>query len=408
MAKIIEPQIASAPTPPSSLIEVDERASQDQASKYKSSSITSSVLDYEFENGRRYHAYKAGSYPLPNDEAELERIDIKHHVIMLLAGGHLHLAPLVSPMKILDIGTGTGIWAIEMADRYPDSLVIGTDLSPVQPKWVHDNVRFEIDDVESRDWTWRENYFDYIHTRFMIASISSWQAMLQKAFKHCKPGGYVELQELDPRFVSDDGSLRQDSALCYWSRKICEAAEEYNRPIPVFTEYKAWLKEAGFVDVQQVIFKSPTNSWPKSKLLKEASKFQLLAHIEGTEGISLGLMTRGLHWKAEEVKVLMARLRPELKNRSIHSYQTIVVVFGRKPDGTDVPASSTAVSGCGSAPLTPEKPFINPCSRPSPGENYAERLDDFSLQDSDRRRPEAVSQSSTPVVTMRPAPAGAK
>lgn len=54
---------------------------------------------------------------------------------MLLAGGHLHLAPLVSPMKILDIGTGTGIWAIEMADHYPDSLVIGTDLSPVQPKW---------------------------------------------------------------------------------------------------------------------------------------------------------------------------------------------------------------------------------------------------------------------------------
>ena len=24
------------------------------------SSVTSSILDYEFENGRRYHAYKAG------------------------------------------------------------------------------------------------------------------------------------------------------------------------------------------------------------------------------------------------------------------------------------------------------------------------------------------------------------
>ena len=31
-------------------------------------SLTSSVLEYEFENGRRYHGYKAGSYPLPNDE----------------------------------------------------------------------------------------------------------------------------------------------------------------------------------------------------------------------------------------------------------------------------------------------------------------------------------------------------
>lgn len=135
MAKNLDQRVSSVLTPPSSLIEVDERASQDQASEYKSTSITSSVLDYEFENGRRYHAYKAGSYPLPNDEAELERIDIKHHVIMLLSGGHLHLAPLISPAKILDLGTGTGIWAMEMADQYPDSLVIGTDLSPIQPKW---------------------------------------------------------------------------------------------------------------------------------------------------------------------------------------------------------------------------------------------------------------------------------
>lgn len=76
------------------------------------------------------------------------------------------------------------------------------------------------------------------------------------------------------------------------------------------------------MDIKQVILKSPTNSWPKSKVLKEVSKYQLLCHIEGFEGISLALMTRGLHWRAEEVKVLMARLRPELKNRSIHSYQT--------------------------------------------------------------------------------------
>ena len=97
----------------------------------------------------------------------------------------------------------------------------------------------------------------------------------------------------------------------------------YNRPIPYHQEYKAWFEKAGFVDIQQIIFKSPTNSWPKSKLLKEVSKFQLVAHIEGLEGISLGLMTRGLQWKAEEVRVLMAKIRPELKDRSIHSYQTM-------------------------------------------------------------------------------------
>ena len=148
-------------------------------------------------------------------------------------------------------------------------------------------------------------------------------AMLTHTLRHLKPGGYFELQELDCRFASDDGSLPPDSNLALWSKLICEASVAYNRPIPYHHEYRAWLEKAGFVDIHQVIFKSPSNSWPKSKLLKEVSKFQLVAHIEGLEGISLGLMTRGLQWKAEEVKVLMAKIRPEIKDRSIHSYQTM-------------------------------------------------------------------------------------
>jgi hypothetical protein len=36
-------------------------------------SLSSTIYAYEYENGRRYHAYKAGTYALPNDETEQER-----------------------------------------------------------------------------------------------------------------------------------------------------------------------------------------------------------------------------------------------------------------------------------------------------------------------------------------------
>jgi ubiquinone/menaquinone biosynthesis C-methylase UbiE len=40
-----------------------------------------------------------------------------HHIFGLLLGGKLHLAPIEkNPQNILDVGTGTGIWAIEMAE----------------------------------------------------------------------------------------------------------------------------------------------------------------------------------------------------------------------------------------------------------------------------------------------------
>ncbi len=139
--------------------------------------------------------------------------------------------------------------------------------------------------------------------------------------RHTKPGGYFEMQELDPRFKSDDGSLREDSQLSSWSKIICEASAKYNRPVPHHDEYERWFEKAGFVDVRRVYLKSPTNPWPKDGVLKEVGRAQLVAHVEGLEGLSIGLLARAMGWKEEEVKVLMAKIRPELINRSIHSYQ---------------------------------------------------------------------------------------
>lgn len=72
---------------------------------------------------------------MPNDESELDRLDLSHQMFKITMGDKLYLAPIGKPGKILDIGTGTGIWAIEMGDDFPDSEILGTDLSPTQPTW---------------------------------------------------------------------------------------------------------------------------------------------------------------------------------------------------------------------------------------------------------------------------------
>jgi SAM-dependent methyltransferase len=93
--------------------------------------------------------YARVAYHFPNDEPELERQNNQHDIIGILLDGRKYLAPLSRdnpPRKILDIATGTGLWAIEMGDEFPHSSVIGTDLSPIQPELVPPNVRFYIDD----------------------------------------------------------------------------------------------------------------------------------------------------------------------------------------------------------------------------------------------------------------------
>lgn len=47
-------------------------------------------------------------------------MDLGHHVYRLLLGGELYLAPIKeSPHRVLDLGTGTGIWAMDFAELVP-------------------------------------------------------------------------------------------------------------------------------------------------------------------------------------------------------------------------------------------------------------------------------------------------
>ena len=139
--------MADAPQPSSTAIEADpdlldgsdSSLGDDAASSKYTASLTSSIQAYPIENGRRYHAFKDGSYVMPNDESELDRLDLTHNMLKIAMGMKLYNAPIgTAPKRILDIGTGTGIWAIEVADELPDAEIIGTDLSPNQPSWsVH-------------------------------------------------------------------------------------------------------------------------------------------------------------------------------------------------------------------------------------------------------------------------------
>ena len=55
--------------------------------------------------------------------------------MLLISGGDLYKALVKDAQRVLDLGTGTGIWAIDYAFNHPEAEVIGLDLSPIQPNW---------------------------------------------------------------------------------------------------------------------------------------------------------------------------------------------------------------------------------------------------------------------------------
>ena len=227
----------------------------ENTSRY-TASLLSDVKNYAYENGRRYHSYREGHYVLPNDEPEQDRQDLLHHVRNLVLNGRLFRAPLDSNIqRALDIGTGTGIWAIDFADSFSNAEVTGTDLSPIQPSWVPPNLRFVVDDAESQ-WLYSPNRpFDFIHARDLGGAIADWPRLMRQSYEHLRPGGWVELQEFEVMLKSDDDSIRLAPALCDFLERLTQASEAFHRPMNIAEGHRQRLVEAGFEDVRDEVYK---------------------------------------------------------------------------------------------------------------------------------------------------------
>ncbi|KAL1979561.1 hypothetical protein VTN96DRAFT_5561 [Rasamsonia emersonii] len=327
------------PTNPGDLapLEVDTQTTQndssygDELSAY-TASLTSSILNYRHENGRRYHAYRDGTtdYLLPNDEKEADRLDMVHEMTLAIMDRKLYLAPLKSPQRVIDLGTGTGIWAIDFADQMPSAEVIGCDLSPTQPNMVPPNVKFLVDDIEA-DWEYGNNPFDFIHARYLSVSIKNFPRLVRQCYRYAKPGGWVEFQDWDSRITSEDNSTKGTSIKRYYN-EVLGAFERNGYETSPGPHLEQWFRDAGFVDVQVRKYRVPMGTWPNDKYYKKVGTWCMLQAEQGFEAGGLAVLTRFENWSKEDVVDLAKKAVADAHNRNIHPLFNFYVVYGRKPE----------------------------------------------------------------------------
>ncbi|KFY10977.1 hypothetical protein V491_07386 [Pseudogymnoascus sp. VKM F-3775] len=294
-------------------------------------SILDSIRDYRVLNGRTYHNFNDTKYWGPNDDAANEAMDIGHQLFTLILDGRLFLAPIGdNPQKVIDIGTGTGIWAIDFADEFPSAEVIGTDLSPTQPSFVPPNLRFELDDAQL-DWTFNTGTFDFVHIRCLFGAISDWPKLYGDAFRTIKPGGWIEQVEINVQIVSDDGTVDEDHILTGWAKPFFKAGDILGKTIRALDQSKELMENVGFTNVVQRNYKVPIGAWSSDPKLKEVGRWSLLFCLSGMESYAMYMLTMVLNWKVEDVHKYLAEVKAAFLDKKNHGYYVVGAVYGQKP-----------------------------------------------------------------------------
>ncbi|KAJ5019772.1 hypothetical protein K4K57_010439 [Colletotrichum sp. SAR 10_99] len=310
------------------------------------------IADLESEAGsldddgrnRTYQTSNTIDYWAPNDDKQLETFDVVHHFTLMLMDDRLFYAPVPvekGDLKVLDVGTGSGLWALDLADEFPAIEVIGTDISAVQPSWVPPNCIFQIDDAQL-DWTFKRDHFDAIHARNLYGGIDNWQRFYDQAFTHLKPGGWFESMEFDILAGSENPEIENDPNHIFkkWAGLFWDAGDiigrsfrqaQYKGPNEEIMMVKC-MKEAGFVDIVHKKWKVPIGGWAKDPFLKQVGHYAGLFMDQSLDGWALQPIGEILGWTYDEIMVLVAEMRIALRSSKSLPYFNYHMVYGRKPE----------------------------------------------------------------------------
>lgn len=255
-----------------------------------------------------------------------------------LTGGNVHVPIPKDASLLIDIGCGTGAVTISLGLEYPKAQVIGVDLSAVPA--VHEkppNVTFlegDIFDLVRKDNRIQPGTADFVHSRLLVCGMQSmdWATYVQTAASLLKPGGYLELIDIDLQFyqakdyhnIVGSGEKKHFEFLSAWR----EACQQKGVDMDIGSHLEQHFKDAGMEDVQVKIYPWPNSDWP-SEYMPQTVK---IGKLDLSGSMPLLIKNALVGTKPEEkIKQYEENCREYLGGNPPGCYMPLYVVTGMRP-----------------------------------------------------------------------------
>ncbi len=185
--------------------------------------------------------------------------------------------------------------------------------------------------------------FDFIHARCIYGCVADYASLYAQVLTHLKPGGWFQHAEISVIPRCTDGTMTGTS-LERWGPLAIEAGVKFGKSFGIAEDVESFMTAAGFVNIKKHVFPWPIGPWARDPTLKSIGEYNRLGWQQGLEGWALFLFTkflgvgRGqsgvcqqdslvltvvLQWTVDEVQILLAQIRRELRDSSIHAYQHV-------------------------------------------------------------------------------------
>ncbi|KZP00123.1 S-adenosyl-L-methionine-dependent methyltransferase [Calocera viscosa TUFC12733] len=196
--------------------------------------------------------YTADTYLLPSDGVEKLRLARQHDMLKERLGwefipSDLHLQ---SGDQILDAGTGSGTWAIDTAKSLPAGVTLtGIDIEKKLFPTPLPNTQFLVQSSLDLPQEWSST-FSLAHQRLMVCAFTedAWQSNISGFYRCLKPGGVLQLLEIDVlRVMPDD--LPTPPLTTRWMKALVSLCQSRNIGPQAIVNISDTLNKAGFEDI---------------------------------------------------------------------------------------------------------------------------------------------------------------
>ncbi|KAI8084758.1 uncharacterized protein BX664DRAFT_337711, partial [Halteromyces radiatus] len=170
--------------------------------------------------------------------------------------------PDINICRVLDIACGNGVWILDMAHEFPNVEFYGFDISEVFPTSIRPkNAYFKLFDM-NQGIPYPDSFFDFIRMHDVLTCFASndIKFIILEIRRCLKPGGYVELRELDPT-ISNAGPITSKFTSLD-SKIVKRLQDQYNVDLSWPLELNQHLQDHHLVDIHSQTVRLPFGHQP--------------------------------------------------------------------------------------------------------------------------------------------------